>query len=116
MVTFWNLKWWFQLISIPALGPLLEGHEREATDLYLVRALHEYLEKGNVVFILKMPIIWMKDHHSSFCDHTLRVKNVLSAEFVLTARPNLFWWIWEHVVWGHNSTVILLYHVELIPL
>lgn len=42
-------------------------------------------------------------HHSVT---TLRMKNVRSAEFVLTARPNLFWQTGEHIIWGHNSTII----------
>lgn len=50
MVTFWNLKWCFQLISISALGLLLEGHELEALDLSLALFSQPEFGKGQHCF------------------------------------------------------------------
>lgn len=107
MVTFWNLKWCFQLISISALGLLLEGHELEALDLSLALFSQPEFGKGQRCFHslnARHP-----DEGSSLTTVWLHTEdaNGLSAEPLLLARPNLLWRIWEHFVWGHNNTVTL---------
>lgn len=44
------------------------------------------------------------------------MKNVVSAEFLLIARPNLLWQVGEHFVRGHNGTIVLWCHLQFIQL
>lgn len=121
MVTFWNLKWWFLANFRSSPGAAVWRSRAWSSWLVSRPMLSTIIWKRAVLFSsLKCPsFAWRVIIHNCVATYCLRMKNVLGASCAYVnhkARLNLFWRIWEHFVWGHNSTVILLYCLSFIQL